>query len=81
MHKKNIIRHYHTFGCQVYVIDAHLHGAGVIPKWEERVRVDAYVEISPIHAGNVSLILNLSTGPVSPQFHVVFNETFLLFHH
>ena len=36
----------------------------------------AYVRRSPIHAGNVSLILNLSTGHVSPQFHVVFEETF-----
>ena len=36
----------------------------------------AYVGRSRIHAGNVSLILNLSTGHVSPQFHVVFDETF-----
>ena len=36
----------------------------------------AYVGRSPIHVGNVSLILNLSTGHVSTQFHVVFDETF-----
>ena len=28
------------------------------------------------HAGNVSLVLNLSTGHVSPQFHVVFDDWF-----
>ena len=64
------------FGCPVYVYNARLQGAIFIPKWDERVRVGAYVGRSPIHAGNVSLILNLSTGHVSPQFHVVFNETF-----
>ena len=76
MHNKTNIRHYHTFGFPVYVLDARLQGAGFIPKWDEQVRVGAYVRISPIHAGNVSLILNLSTGHVSPQFHVVFDETF-----
>ena len=76
MHNKINIRHYHTFGCPVYVIDARLQGAGFIPKWDERVRVGTYVGRSPIHAGNISLILNLSTGHVSPQFHIVFDETF-----
>ena len=40
------------------------------------MRVGAYVGRFPIHAGNVSLILNLSMGHVSPQLHVVFDETF-----
>ena len=60
----------------MYVIDACLQGASFIPKWDERVKVGAYVGRSPIHAGNVSLVLNLSTGHVSQQFHVVFDETF-----
>ena len=76
MHNKINIRNYHTFGCLVYVLDVRLQGAGFILKWDEQVRVGAYIGISPIHAGNVSLILNLSTGHVSPQFHAVFNETF-----
>ena len=40
------------------------------------MRVGAYIGRSPIHVGNVYLILNLSTGHVSPQFHIVFDETF-----
>ena len=60
----------------MYVIDACLQGAGFIPKWDKQVRVGAYVGIPPIHVGNVSLILNISTGQISPQFHVVFDETF-----
>ena len=79
MHYKINIRHYHTLGCPVYVLDARLQGAGFIPKWEEQVRVRAYVGISPIHVGNVSLIINISTGHTSPQFHVVFDKTFSTF--
>ena len=40
------------------------------------MRVGAYVGRSPINAGKNYLILNLSTGHVSPKFHVVFDETF-----
>ena len=74
MHNKINIRHYHTFGCPVYVHYARLQGAGFIPKWDEQARVGVYVRRSPIHAGNVSLISNLSAGHVSPQFHVVFDN-------
>ena len=76
MHNKINIRHYHTFSCPVYVLDARLQGASFILKWDEQVRVGAYVRRSPIHARNVCLILNISTGHVSPKFHVVFKETF-----
>ena len=76
MHNKINIRHYHTFGCPVYVINARLQGAGFIQKWDKQARVGAFVRRSPIHAGNVSPILNLSMGHSSPQFHVVFDETF-----
>ena len=74
MHKKINIRHYHTFGCPVYVLDAKLQGASFIPKWDKRVIVGAYVGRYQVHDGNVSFILNLSTGHVNPKFHVVFDE-------
>ena len=35
-----------------------------------------HVGKSPFHAGNVSLIMNTSTGLISPQFHVVFDDNF-----
>ena len=31
---------------------------------------------SPCHAGLVALVLNPTTGHVSPQFHIVFDDTF-----
>ena len=76
MHNKINIMHYHTFSCPVYVLNAQLQGAIFITKWEDQVRLGANVGRSLIQAGNVSLILNLSTGHVIPQFHVLFNKTF-----
>ena len=32
--------------------------------------------LSPKHASSVPLVLNLTTGHVSPQFHVIFDDSF-----
>ena len=39
----------------------------------------AYVGRYPIQVGNVSIILNISMGHVSPQFHVVLDENISTF--
>ena len=51
---------------------------GVIstPKWELRFHAGIYLGSSPYHAGSVALVMNLYTGLVSPQFHVIFDEEF-----
>ena len=35
-----------------------------------------YLGRSPVHASNVALVLNLNTGHVSPQYHLVFDDEF-----
>jgi hypothetical protein len=70
------ISQYHPFGCPAFVLDARLQGSLKIPRWEPRSRVGVYLGHSPHHANNVALILNLSTGHVSPQYHVVYDDTF-----
>jgi Reverse transcriptase (RNA-dependent DNA polymerase)/GAG-pre-integrase domain len=71
------VRHSHTFGCPVYVLDAQLQTAGgQIDKWKERSRVGLYLGASPRHSKRVALVLNLQTGHVSPQFHVTFDDNF-----
>ena len=40
------------------------------------VPVGVYLGHLPQHAGNVALILNLQTLNISPQFHVIFDDTF-----
>jgi hypothetical protein len=67
---------YHPFGSPAFVLDARLQGSMNIPWWEPRSRVGVYLGHSPHHANNVALILNLSTGHVSPQYHVVYDDTF-----
>jgi hypothetical protein len=70
-------KHFYHFGCPVYVLDAGLQGsAGIHSKWGERSRVGIYLGRSPQHARQVALVLNLTTGRVSPQFHVAFDPSF-----
>ena len=67
---------FHTWGCPVYILDAENQGAIGTPKWEPRSNAGIYLGHSPCHAGSVALVLNLRTGHVSPQFHVVFDDEF-----
>ena len=71
------IKDFHTPFCPVYVLHEKLQGRGKsIPKWEPRGRMGIYFGRSPHHARNVALVYNPNTGYVSPQFHVVFDDTF-----
>ena len=68
---------FHTWGCPVFVLDeANQSGLTGTPKWEPRARAGVYLGHSPSHAGNVALVLNLQTGHVSPQYHLVFDDDF-----
>ena len=67
----------HPWGCPAYVLAPKLTEAGgKIPKWQPRSRRAQYVGVSPLHAENVALVRNLSSGFLSPQFHVVFDDWF-----
>ena len=72
------VKSFHTLFCPVYVLDARLQNAGGAgpPKWEPRSRIGVYLGHSPFHAGSVALVWNPTTGRVSPQFHVVFDDDF-----
>jgi hypothetical protein len=69
-------RHFHTFGCPAYVLDNNLQGGASLPKWDERARVGIYLGPSLQHARSIALILNLTTGHTSPQFHAAFDDEF-----
>ena len=45
-------------------------------KWSSRANVSVYLGPSLQHANNVCLILSLSTGLTSPQFHVKYDSEF-----
>lgn len=69
-------KHWHTFGCPVYVLDNELQTGKPYHKWKERAHVGIYLGRSPHHARNVALVLDRNTGLVSPQFHVAFDSAF-----
>jgi hypothetical protein len=70
------VRRSHTFGSPVYVLENKLQTGKSIPKWNEKSRIGLYLGSSPRHSRNVALVLNLRTGHVSPQFHVLFDDLF-----
>ena len=45
-----------------------------MPKWEPRSRLGIYLGFSLCHSRDVALVMSPSTGNLSPQFHVVFND-------
>jgi hypothetical protein len=69
-------KHFHPFGCPVYVLSDTMQRDGKGSKWQERARVGIHLGTSPVHARNVSLVLGLKKGLVSPQSHVKHNDLF-----
>jgi hypothetical protein len=73
---KRLNQFYH-FGCPVYVLDHNLQsGKRSGMKWRDRVRVSVNLGFSPQHAKTVHLVLSLTSGCVSPQFHCTFDSNF-----
>ena len=72
------VKSYHALFCPTYVIDACLQNSGGAgpPKWKPHSRIGVYLGHSPLHAGNVALVWNTTTGRVSTQYHVVFDDDF-----
>jgi len=71
------LRNAHPWGCPAYVLEPRLTSAGgKIPKWQPRSRRGQYVGVSPVHAESISLIRNMKTGYISPQYHIVFDDWF-----
>ena len=56
------LKHYHTFGCPVYILDSILKtNPKEVPKWEPRSRLGIYIGHLHAHAGSVALFLNPKT--------------------
>ena len=47
-----------------------------LPRWQPRSRRGVFVGFSTLHSSEVSLVLNLQTGSITPQYHVVFDDCF-----
>lgn len=80
-HKQEVLSDCHVWGCPVYVLEPSLQKAGVkIPKWNPRSRRGVNLGFSKIHSSLIGLVLNLLTGSISAQWHVVYDDTFSSVH-
>ena len=70
------MKHVHTFGCPVFALQNALALDNQLPRWSPCAHLGLNLGRSPMHARNVNLVLNLTTGCVSPQYHCCFNNFF-----
>ena len=66
----------HVWGCPTYTLNYCFQNGQKLPKWELRARRGIFLGISKRHSSNVPQVLHLSTGAISPQYHVVFDDYF-----
>ena len=66
----------HVWGCPVYVLDKKISEGNKLPRWTPCSHRGVYMETSPLHSSSVPLVLNPSSGAITPQFHLVFNDWF-----
>jgi hypothetical protein len=71
-----MLRDFKIFGCPVYVLDKDLQDGKSINKWKTRSWQGIYIGNSNCHASSVPLIYNPVTTHITPQFHVIFDESF-----
>jgi hypothetical protein len=60
----------------VYVLEAKLQNNQKLPKWNRRARLGQFVGFSDKNSSLVANVRHLTTGYISPQFHVVFDDLF-----
>ena len=70
------LKDFHPFGSPVYVLEPNLQALKAHNKWTDRSRVGIFLCHSPSHSSNVPLILNTTTGNVTPQFHCIYDNEF-----
>ncbi|KAL7462944.1 hypothetical protein ACHAXS_003314 [Conticribra weissflogii] len=66
----------HVWGCPVFVLDPKQQDGKKIPKWNQRSRLVQFLGFSDEHSSLAANVRNLTTGYISPQFHLVFDDKF-----
>jgi Reverse transcriptase (RNA-dependent DNA polymerase) len=65
-----------VFGSPAFVLDPRLQDGRKIPKWDPCSARGQFLGFSHEHSSTVALVRNVNTGSVTPQYHVVHDETF-----
>ena len=67
---------FHVWGCPVYVLHSTISSGNKLPRWKPRSARCMYVGNSVKHGHAVPLVLDLHTGKITAQYHVVFDDEF-----
>ena len=70
------MRRTHIWGAPTYVLDPKLQDGNKVPKFSPRSRQGKFLGFSKDHSSSVALVLNRTTGKISPQFHCLFDDFF-----
>jgi hypothetical protein len=70
----------HVWGCPLYILDPRGQAGHKLPACDPCSRHAQNMGFSPLHASSVALTRNLTTGNISPQFHVVYDDFFETMH-
>jgi hypothetical protein len=73
---RSTIKRARVFGCPVYVLDPKLQDGKSIPKWNSKACQGVFVGFSEEHSSTVALVYNPKTQHISPQYHIIFDDTF-----
>ncbi len=65
-----------VFGCPSYVLHKRLHDRDNYSKWKTKSWLGAYIGPSMCHATNTPFIYHPQSTHVSPQLHVIHDESF-----
>ena len=67
----------HIFGgCPVFILGPYLKDSKKISKWSMRSKCGVYLGVSPFFSSTVHIVLNPLTGSITPQYDLVFDDTF-----
>jgi hypothetical protein len=70
------LQDFRIFWCPTYVLDKDVLDGKSISKWRAWSWRGIYIGTSNCHSSNILLIYSPSSTHISPQFHVIFDETF-----
>ena len=71
------LRNCRVWGCPTYVLEPNPQKPGAkIPKWDTRSLRGVNMGFRKMHSTQGGLVLNLLTGSISPQYHLVFDDMF-----
>ena len=76
LHSFECLKRLHVWGCPVFVLDPSLQDNKKLPKWKPRARLGQYLGVADGYASSVGQILNIDSGHISPQYHVVHDDYF-----